>query len=97
MTLPRNRKLAWVVLGVVVVGTVVLLVQISCLYSPWEPSHVSTISMFSRMEYDRYWVVRYQRYSWLPGPDTQRSEVTKVEYAELLAEPSVVLSEPAIK
>ena len=39
----KSRKLAWVVLGVVVLGVVGLFVQLSYLYSSWEPTTYNAI------------------------------------------------------
>ena len=77
----KSRKLAWLVLGVVVVGVVALSVQLSCLYSPWR--YVSPAEGVEWLEAFPGWIVRYQRYAWLPGPDRQQRKVTVEEYTEL--------------
>ncbi len=88
----KSRKLAWVVLGVVVLGSVALSVQLSCLYSPWRyvlPAGGGEWLEANTRVYDGRpgpfpgWIVRHQRYPWLPGPDRQARKVTEEEYTEL--------------
>ncbi len=95
----KSRKLAWVVLGVVLLGVVTLFVQMSWIYSPWRPygMHVIFVGGGEWLEantrlYDGrpnsfpFWIVRHQKYPWLLGPDTQRRKATQDEYMEIFRE-----------
>ncbi len=73
----KSRKLAWVVLGVVVVGSVVLLVQLSSLYSPWHPLIIVDLDAPG---YTACSKKRYQHYPWLPGADEVSVRIEAEEY-----------------
>ena len=80
----KSRKLAWVVLGAVVVGVVAVIVQLSSLYSPWQPFLGSRIISMSGPQRQPQWLVlRSQRFPWLPGADLEYREVSEDEYFEL--------------
>ncbi len=81
----KSRKLAWVVLGVVVVGTVVLLVQLSSIYSPWQKPRlwVYGASWIEGSGNTYYYKQRYQRYPWLPGADEVSVRIKKEEFLML--------------
>ncbi len=77
----KSRKLAWVVLGVAVVGTVVFLAWLSTLYSPWEPVAEPQDQYPSWIFGQRPVVtkVRHQKFPWLPG---KNSVYVRIEQAE---------------
>ena len=73
MTQPttKSRKLAWVVLGAVVLGSVALLVQLSSLYTPWERNELVTYGPPGGPHTIAY-EFRRQKFPWLPGADWER-------------------------
>ncbi len=81
----ESRKLAWVVLGVVVLGSVVLLVQLSSIYSPWQKPRlwVEGTSWIEGSRNPYYYKQRYQRYPWLPGADEVSVGIEKEEFLML--------------
>ena len=65
----KSRKLAWVVMGVVVLAAIGFFVWLSSLYSSWEPTTERVLSL-GRIHF-YHAKVRHQRFSWLPGPDLE--------------------------
>ena len=84
----KSRKLAWCVLGVVVLGSLVLLVQLSSLYSRWRPHGFNLVCVSPPGSKPCYFMVRHQRYPWLPGRDLDLRDLTKDEFAALSREDS---------
>ncbi len=75
----KSRKLAWVVLGVVVSVNACLLTWMSTIYSPgkanlYHPGNGSSGPI--------YVGVRYQTFPWLPGKNFVTEQITPEEYEE---------------
>ena len=64
----KSRKLAWVVLGVVVLAVVGMLVFLSSLYGPWK--HAENFGDAIHGEILIVSMERKQRFAWLPGAPT---------------------------
>ena len=80
---PKSRKVAWVVLVVVMALAGGSLIFLSTRYTDWEPQHdgwVMTIPEFSK--------IRRQKLPWLPGPDTQVVGIGLQEYRALHERPT---------
>ncbi len=76
----KSRKLAWVVLGVVVVAILAMGLKLSSLYSDWEPSGLGIDHTGGTTQ---HWKISEQRFPWLPGSDRVRVEISKEEWVEL--------------
>ena len=80
----RSRKLAWVVLGVVVLGTVGFFAWLSTLYSPWEPGgEILQLTWDGQPCGISRAKVCHQRFPWLPGQDRVLVEVSEEEFLAL--------------
>ncbi len=76
----RSHKLAWLVLGVVVVGAAgALALLLSSLYLPWEP--------IASTDPDGPNKLRHQRFPWLPGEDTEYGHASYHEWVVLILRP----------
>ena len=73
----KSRKLALVVLGMVVVALLGMGLRFSSLYSDWEPR----VGFVGRTPL--YWKLRKQRLPWLPGSDRESAEISEEEWVEL--------------
>ena len=79
----KSSKVACVALGMLLSATVVLVVALSNVYSPWRP-YGSTMVCYGPPRGFRWWIVRYQKNPWLLGSDTQMKELQEDEYADFV-------------
>ncbi len=93
----KSRKLAWVVLGVVVSVSVGFFVWLSILYSPWDlTTYGSHDGRLGTMRWSHslmgqnnnfrstwYGKTRHQRFRWMPGEDVVSILITHEEWLEL--------------
>ena len=75
----KSRKLAWVVLGVVVLALIAGFIQLSFVYTRWRPSEVGIGLGYGI----HFYKSRKQVLPWLPGRDCIDEEITEDEWDAL--------------
>ena len=65
----KSRKLAWCVLGVVLVAAIGFFAWLSSLYTPWERD--SVVFSSGGGDFIIQGSSRRQKFSWLPGADSE--------------------------
>ena len=82
----KSRKLAWVVLGVVVLGALGMVVFLASLYGPWHYANDQYVEVVLTMGEDGQLYAkkqREQRIPWLPGADVDIQIRTVSEWRRL--------------